>query len=112
MSTTVTDAPETTEDLEPTPTTRKAAREAQAAQRAQDVKAAKKARRIAKRAAKNAPNPYTVGDHVRYIARGGENFSGGKVTAVKSRDVVVEYASGIDFRLDHRDPGLSKGRFA
>lgn len=81
-----------------------------------DAKQARKRARervgkTAKRSSKNAPDLYTVGDHTRYIDRSGVSFPVGKLIAVPGHDVVVEYAAGIDIRLDHRDPGPRKLRF-
>lgn len=112
MTTPTTRAAETTEapqDLQTAPTTRKAARKALAAQQKLTTRATRKAD---KRAAAPIPNPYTVGDHVRYTDKEGISFPAGKIIAVTKRDVVIEFGSGIDFRLDQRDPGLNKARFS
>ena len=71
-------------------------------------KAAKKESRAARREALKLPNPYKAGDRARYTQADGTNFAVGEITKVSGRDVYLQYAPGVGFRLDHLDPGLSK----
>lgn len=95
------------------PTTRAERRAAEKAAQRTGSKNAKQQAKAARKEARKAPNPYKTGDHVRYdtVYDGHRvSYTGGKVTKAPGREVVVEFASGIDFRLDHRDPGLTKTR--
>ena len=72
------------------------------------TKAAKKEARAARKEALKLPNPYKAGDRARYTQADGTNFAVGEITKVSGRDVYLQYAPGVGFRLDHLDPGLRK----
>lgn len=72
------------------------------------TKTAKKEARAARKETLKLPNPYQAGDRARYTQADGTNFAVGEITKVSGRDVYLQYAPGVGFRLDHLDPGLSK----
>lgn len=93
------------------PASRAERRAAEKAAQQRRTKAADKQAKADRKAARKAPNAYQVGDHARYdTVYGGHrvSYTGGKITKVAGRQVVVEFAPGIDFLLDHRDTGLQK----